>query len=117
MGGGDGSSPAPVDADGPRAGRGMDRINRLQFPHAEITSSRTARIAGNMPPKTPMASVISQGDAHDQRAESERKADRGETVEIAGLVSQGIERNGRKQAEHAAKAHRINDSPRKLIRI
>ena len=37
-----------------------------------ITSSRTARMAGKRPPKTPIASVIASGDGHHQRAEPER---------------------------------------------
>ena len=39
-----------------------------------MTSSRTARIAGKRPPKTPIASVIDDGDGHHQRAEPERDA-------------------------------------------
>ena len=55
---------------------------------AEITSSRTARRAGSMPPKSPMARVMSSATAMHQRSKPERDGHRGEAVEVAGFVGQ-----------------------------
>ena len=56
--------------------------------NAEITSSRTARSAGNMPPKRPMASVMTRATVMTSGPKRKATVTAGKAIEVARLVGQ-----------------------------